>query len=226
MKINILQLLQGAKKATGIVVIIDVFRAFSLEAYLIHQNAKEIIPVGKKEIAYEYKEKDPSIVLIGERHGIKLPGFDFGNSPSEIQGISFKNKTIVHTTSAGTQGLTNAIHADEILTGSFVNAKAIAQYIKTKNPEEVSLVCMGWEGKESTEEDTMCAEYIKSLLEEKPYTIDTDLLKRTSGAKFFDVKQNEIFPRQDFYLCVDTDRFPFVLKYEKGKIQKIEVVTK
>ena len=55
MKINILQLLQGAKKATGIVVIIDVFRAFSLEAYLIHQNAKEIIPVGKKEIAYEYK---------------------------------------------------------------------------------------------------------------------------------------------------------------------------
>ena len=95
-----------------------------------------------------------------------------------------------------------------------------------KKPRPMASKNIIWEGKESTEEDTMCAEYIKSLLEEKPYTIDTDLLKRTSGAKFFDVKQNEIFPQQDFYLCVDTDRFPFVLKYEKGKIQKIEVVTK
>ncbi len=54
-------------------------------------------------------------------------------------------KRIIHTTSAGTQGITNASHADEIITGSLVNAKAIAAYIKQKNPEEVSLVCMGWQ---------------------------------------------------------------------------------
>ena len=78
-------------------------------------------------------------------------------------------KRIIHTTSAGTQGVTNASHADEIITGSLVNAKAIAAYIKQKNPEEVSLVCMGWQCERDTAEDVLCAEYIKSLLEDKPY---------------------------------------------------------
>ncbi len=45
MEINILQLAQGAKHATGITIIIDVFRAFSLEAYLFHNECKEVFAV-------------------------------------------------------------------------------------------------------------------------------------------------------------------------------------
>lgn len=223
MKVEIYQLIEGARQAKGLTVIIDVFRAFSLEAYLIAQNAKQIIPVASKELAYSYKEKDPSIVLIGERHGVILPGFDYGNSPSQVKNISFENQVIVHTTSAGTQGLANAIHANEILTGSFVNAKAIASYIESKNPEEVSLVCMGWEGNQETQEDTMCAQYIKSLLEHREYKVDIDFLKKTSGAKFFDPNQIDVFPTEDFFMCTKLDIFPFVLKYEDGIIHRIDI---
>ena len=53
MNIEIKHLIEGAKEAKGIVVIIDVFRAFSVEAYLANNNAYRIYPVGDKEIAYK-----------------------------------------------------------------------------------------------------------------------------------------------------------------------------
>lgn len=217
MKINILQLVEGAKKATGLTVVIDVFRAMSLEAYLFSKGAEKVIPVGDVELAYKLKEENPDFVLAGERGGKILPGFDMGNSPSELQNADVSGKTVVHTTSAGTQGIANALGADEIIGGSLLTAKAIAKYIKEKNPKEVSLVCMGYAGVSETEEDTLCAEYIKSLLEDKPFDMESgiQLVKKTSGAKFFDPEQNEVFPEKDFGLCTRTDCFDFILRLNK-----------
>lgn len=217
MKINILQLVEGAKKATGLTVVIDVFRAMSLEAYLFSKGAERVIPVGDVELAYKLKEENPDFVLAGERGGKILPGFDMGNSPSELQNADVSGKTVVHTTSAGTQGIANALGADEIIGGSLLTAKAIAKYIKEKNPKEVSLVCMGYAGVSETEEDTLCAEYIKSLLEDKPFDMESgiQLVKKTSGAKFFDPEQNEVFPEKDFGLCTRTDCFDFILRLNK-----------
>lgn len=230
MNIKILHMVDGAKNATGITVIIDVFRAFTVEAYLMNNGAKKLIPVGDMQIAYDYKEKDDSCILVGERHGIILPGFDYGNSPSQIKDIDFSEKTVIHTTSAGTQGIANAKNADEVLTGSLVNAKAIAQYIINKNPEEVSLVCMGLEAKSQTEEDNLCAYYIKSILEGKPMALEQEIekLKTTSGAKFFDKAQQNVFPEQDFYLSTEVDKFNFILKVNTDSngmncIEKIDV---
>lgn len=225
MKIKILHMVEGAKKARGVTVIIDVFRAFTVEAYLMNNGADKIIPTDDIEKALEYKRHDPNIVLIGERHGVKLPGFDFGNSPSQIENISFKGKTIVHTTSAGTKGIMNAKNSEEILTGSLVNAKAISEYIKLKNPKEVSLVCMGLDALKETEEDNLCACYIKSLLESKNVNIEKEIsdLKNTSGAKFFDERLQEIFPTLDFYLSTELNKFDFVLKYDNGCIKKIKM---
>ena len=212
MKVQILQLVEGARNARGLTVIIDVFRAFSVEAYALAKGAERIIPVGDVELAYRLKEEHPDYVLAGERHGKILPGFDMGNSPSQMRSLSLKGKTVVYTTSAGTQGVANAIYADEILGGSLLNAKATAEYIRQKQPETVSLVCMGLEAVAPTEEDTLCAEYIKSLLENEPMRLDDELedLKRTSGAKFFDPAQQEVFPMEDFFLCTKVDCFDFV----------------
>ncbi len=232
MDIKILQLIEGAKQATGLTVIIDVFRAFSVEACLVDLGAKRIYPIGDKQIAYDQKQKDNSLVLIGERKGVILPGFDFGNSPSQIisSGFDFKGKTVLHTTSAGTQGIANAKNATEILTGSLVNAKAIARYIKKKNPSEVSLVCMGLEAKAPIEEDTLCANYIKALLEEKDFDIEseTEKLKYSSGAKFFDKDLQNVFPQDDFYFCTKANSFDFVLKLTKDEngldyVEKINI---
>lgn len=57
MNIRVLHMVEGAKQATGCVVIIDVFRAFSVEAYLMNNGAGKIIPVGDKQIAYDLKKK-------------------------------------------------------------------------------------------------------------------------------------------------------------------------
>ncbi|MBQ3562248.1 MAG: 2-phosphosulfolactate phosphatase [Clostridia bacterium] len=229
MNIQILHLIEGAKKASGVTVIIDVSRAFTVEAYLANNNAEKIIPVGDINFAYNYKKEHPQAVLIGERGGKICEGFDYGNSPSQIKDIDFSGKTIIHTTSAGTQGIANAKNADVILTGSLVNAKAVARYIKQLNPENVSLVCMGLEAKAETEEDTLCAEYIKSILEGNGFDLEkgVESLKYTSGAKFFD-EQNDIFPEEDFHLSTKADIFNFVLRVEKDEnglnyVKKIEV---
>ncbi len=227
MKIQILQLVEGAKKAEGLTVVIDVFRAFSVEAYLFSKGAKKVMPVGDVDFAYQLKKENPQFLLAGERHGKILPGFDFGNSPSQLSEIDIDGKTVVHTTSAGTQGIANAVNADEILGAALVNAKATAEYIKKVNPETVSLVCMGLEALAPTEEDTLCAMYIKSLLEGTSIDMPAEIesLKHTSGAKFFDPAQNDVFPRDDFGMCTKLDKFDFVLKLVKPE-NEIPYMTK
>ena len=221
MKINILHLIEGAKQAEGLTVIIDVFRAISLECYLYDMGVKEIRPIGSVEDAFALNKQLPESVLIGERHGKKCEGFDFGNSPSTVLPEAVKGKTILHTTSAGTQGIVNATGASEIITGSLVNAKAVAEYIKKRNPEVVSLVCMGNEGVRPAAEDELCAEYIKSLLEGAELTEFAQRvadLQKYGGEHFFDENRQEIYPKEDFFLCVQYDKFPFVIHVEKDEI--------
>ncbi len=229
-KVNILHLIEGAKQAEGLTVIIDVFRAFSLECYLYDMGVKEIRPIGSVESAFELHNEIPDSVLIGERNGMKCDGFDFGNSPSTVIREAVAGKTILHTTSAGTQGIVNATKATEIITGSLVNAKAVAEYIKKKKPQTVSLVCMGNGGVRPAAEDELCAEYIKSLVEgvELPeFEKRVADLQYHGGDHFFDENRQEIYPKEDFFMCIKYDKFPFVIHVEqdeKGFITRREYV--
>ena len=101
MKINIYNLIEGARIAKGLVVIIDVFRAFSVECYIMDKNPNKLYAVGDKDIAYNYKLNHKDAILVGERHGIMLEGFDYGNSPSQIENENLSNKTIIHTFFSG-----------------------------------------------------------------------------------------------------------------------------
>jgi len=172
MNIKILQLFEGAEKAIGLTVIIDVFRAFSTVCYIYNNNVEKIIPTDTIESVYELKKQYPNAILLGEKKGIMPEGFDYGNSPTKISQIDFKDKTIIQRTSSGTRGLIKAVNADEIITGSFVNAQAIINYIKKQNPKDVSLVAMGAGGKRIADEDQLCAKYIKNALEGKPNNFD------------------------------------------------------
>lgn len=216
MNIRILELIDGAKAAVGLTVIIDVFRAMTVEAYVMNNGAEKLLPMGTLDEAYEYKKTHPEALLIGERGGKMCDGFDFGNSPSAVKNFDFTGKTVVHTTSAGTQGIINAKNATEILTGSIVNARAIAKYIKEKNPTDVSLVCMGLAGEKPTREDTLCAEYIKSLIEGNPIDLTQGIeeCKTDDGAKFFNPETQDVFPEEDFWLSLEADRFNFALGVE------------
>ena len=207
MDVQILHMIEGAKKAEGLTVVIDVFRAFSLECYLMARGAGRILPVGSKERAYV------------------LPGFDYGNSPSQTEHADLRGKTIVHTTSAGTQGVANALHADEILTGSLVNARAVARYIRKKGYEKVSLVCMGLEGLEDAPEDVLCGRYIKGILEGQEPDMRKELetlRKDPTVQRFFD-PENQVFPEADYWMCTEVDRFDFVLRVDRLEEDVFEV---
>lgn len=214
MQIDILQLTDGAKRALGTTVVIDVFRAFSTACYLMAAGARQILPVEQVEEAIHWKNLFPEAILLGERHERKVPGFDFGNSPTHILNHDFSGKTIIMTTSSGTKGLMNAREADERLTGSFVNAGAIIRYIRAQNPARVSLVCMGYEGHRITQEDTFLARHIKAGLLNQPSDfaqMKADL-RIGDGARLLDPANHEWSPATDFELCLDLDRFGFVLK--------------
>jgi 2-phosphosulfolactate phosphatase len=217
MKISILHLTEGAKNAEGLTVVIDVFRAFSLECYLYANGAKLIIPVLEISEALALKEKNPDFLLIGERNEIMVEGFNFGNSPFQIINEDLTGKTIVHSTSAGTRGIINATRATEIITGSFVNAGAIIRYIQKVNPQKVSLVCMGYSAVTKTEEDTLCAEYIYNKLNGlyMDFNKIVNKIRQTSGKRFFDPAKADYCPSEDFNLCLDLDRFDFIIRAEK-----------
>jgi 2-phosphosulfolactate phosphatase len=216
MKIDILQLVKGARDARGLTIVIDVFRAFSAACYVAGNGARQIICSGGVETAFSLKAEHPDYLLMGERNERMVEGFDYGNSPFQVESLNFKGKTVVQTTSAGTQGLVNAIHADEILTGSFVNVDAIVNHIRRRSPAQVSLVCMGYAARHPIEEDTLCAEYIRmKLLGETPeYQEMTETIRRTSGKRFFVAGHQDYAPSTDFYLCLDLNRFNFILRAE------------
>ncbi|MFW6308612.1 MAG: 2-phosphosulfolactate phosphatase, partial [bacterium] len=198
-----------------LVVVIDVFRAFSTACYLFAAGTEKIIAVGDVEVAYELQQKNPSYILVGEREGRILPGFDFGNSPSRIKDIDFTVKTVVLTTSAGTQGIIKASNAEEIITASFVNSGAVVKYITEVAPEKLSLVAMGIGGQKSAPEDVFCAQYIKNSLQGQkqtpPFSEIISRLKQSSGQRFFD-ENLDWSPEKDFQLCLVRDKFDFVLQ--------------
>lgn len=216
MKIEILEFVEGARKAKGVAVIIDVFRAFSVGCYAFDAGAVRIIAAAGVDDAFQLKKKYINSVLVGEREEKKIEGFDFGNSPTEIIKTDLHGKTVIHTTTAGTKGLVNAVNADVVITGSFVNTGAIVRYIKAINPEHVSLVAMGYRATLSAEEDLLCAELIADGLNDKSNISEKRIsdLQNTSGKRFFNPDNIDFSPPTDFFLCTMRDRFNFVLKAE------------
>ncbi len=218
MHIEILDLLEGARNAKGLVVVIDVFRAFSTACYASDKGAGPIYPVGDIDTAYQLKEQMPNALLVGERDERMPPGFDYGNSPYHLMVGDIGGRAVVHTTSSGTQGIANALQADEIITGSFVNAGAIVRYIQHRKPSNVSLVCMGYACNYPTDEDTLCAVYIQNCLLGIHSDFDAmrSKIRSGSGARFFAPESQSWAPQEDFELCLDLNRFDFVLRAHKN----------
>jgi 2-phosphosulfolactate phosphatase len=224
MEVRRLSLLEGAHRASGTAVIIDVFRAFTTAAFVMANGAETIIPVGTVEEALELRQRNPKWIVMGEVHGHKVSGFDYGNSPDEVSRVDFTGRTVIQRTSSGVQGILAASGTDEVLLGSFVTAEATIKYIKRKNPAVVSLVAMGWEGEYKAIEDELCAEYLEERLHVK-HPDFANMTKRIradpQGAKFFDPTQTS-FRAGDYHAAMSLDRFSFALRVNKGPPIRVE----
>jgi 2-phosphosulfolactate phosphatase len=226
MKIEVLEFASGAKSAGGAVVIIDVFRAFSTACYAYDSGAIRVIAAGDPAKAFELRKIYRHSVLAGERNEMKIEGFDFGNSPTEIIRSDLSGKFLILTTTAGTTGLMNASGAGVLLAAGLVNAGATAEYLRSLDPPVVTLVAMGYRGTISADEDLICAAMIKSRLmgQTDDFSMQISELRYGAGMRFFDPSNLDFSPPTDFFLCTMADRFNFVLKAEKRSDGNIDLI--
>ncbi len=141
----------------GVAVVIDVLRASTTIAQALAAGAEAVMPFGEVADAKAYAANLPpgSFLLGGERGGVRIEGFDLGNSPLEYTPDMVSGRTVLFTTTNGTKALKQCELAERIVIGSFANMDAIAKEVgETSLP--VHLVCAGTEGAMSAE-DVLCA---------------------------------------------------------------------
>jgi 2-phosphosulfolactate phosphatase len=213
---------RGAEEAEGLTVIIDVFRAFTCAPLFFHFGAQRLILNTDPDKSLGLKRKNPEFILVGEINEVPIKGADLGNSPSHIiqRGKAyFKDKTVVHRTTAGVTGVSSAYdRADEIILGSFVMAKAVADHIIKKGPERVTLVAMGDRAQRKAPEDEICADYLEYLLAGRPYNpvkAFKDIVFQQTAQKFIQGTKKYL-PREDPVICLQRDLFDFVLTVKRS----------
>ena len=180
--------IKNIKLAGKLVVIIDVLRASSTIVTALANGCRGFIPIlspdqAKKKAQQFEKER---VLLGGEREGIKIDGFDLGNSPREYKREAVKDKTIIFSTTNGVKTLEMVKGAHRIIIGSFLNLQAVCNYC-TNYKGDISIICAGKEGRFSLE-DTACAGMIiNSLRDVFPVAcqeVDVNLTARLLYEKF------------------------------------------
>ncbi len=213
--ISIGSFVEAARKATGTAVIIDVFRAFTTAAVALANGAARIIMVGDLETALALRERKVGRFAMGERHGLRPRGFDFGNSPAEILGVRLDVETLIQTTSNGTRGVLAAGSAKRIYAGSLVTAEATVRAILKGSEAPVSLIAMGEAEQRRADEDELCAFYLRSrLIGRHPDPEALCRLIRTMSR----CADSENLSREDVDCCLALNAQPFAIRVsgEKG----------
>lgn len=150
----------------SIVVVIDILRATTAICTAFQNGVKEIIPVATVKEAEEYKKKG---FLVGaERNGMKLDGFDFGNSPYDYIGNYLKNKTIVLTTTNGTQAINTSKDAYKVVIGAFTNITVLCHWL-LQQEKNILLLCSGWKNRFNMEDSVFAGAVVSRLTKEKHY---------------------------------------------------------
>lgn len=154
-------------------VVFDVLRATSSIITALANGASSIRPVATIEEALREKEQDDSVLLAGERNGMRITSgltggveFNLGNSPREFVRSRVEGKRIVMTTTNGTRALRACLGAREILAGSFLNLSAVANHLRDGQVEDLLLICSGT-NEEASYEDLLGAGALASSVWEQ-----------------------------------------------------------
>ncbi|MFU8812185.1 MAG: 2-phosphosulfolactate phosphatase [Balneolaceae bacterium] len=134
-------------------VIIDVLRASSTIITALGNGAKGVIPVSDMAEASRISQSVDSdnLLLCGEKDGVKIEGYDLGNSPLEYTREMVADKTLVFNTTNGTKAISKSLAAKHLLIAGFLNLSAVVNRLKATE-HDVVLVCAGWRGRLSLED--------------------------------------------------------------------------
>lgn len=145
----------------AIVVVIDILRATSAITTAFFNGVTKMIPVSTVEEALKYKQE--GYLVAAERNAQIVEGFDLGNSPFGYMSTKLKGKTIVITTTNGTQAISVAKDAGKVIIGSFLNLDAVVDYLK-KEKKNVIFLCAGWKNKFNLEDTLYAGAVSESLI--------------------------------------------------------------
>ena len=210
--------LDDCHRADGLVVVVDVIRAFTTAAHVLERGAREIWPVARVEEAFALRDGHPDVLLIGEQGGRRIDGFDAGNSPSQLDGVDFSGRVVVQRTSAGTQGIACSVGAERMLAASFVCASATVRAIRALGADRVTFVITGTTGGRDGDEDRACADLLAASLRSgrpSPHEPFLERVARSDAARLFRDPGDPDFPPADLDAVTDVDRFDFALRVER-----------
>lgn len=197
-----------------IVVVIDVLRAFTVQPWMFARGATRILAVADATEAIRLREEVlPDAVLAGEEGGEQLEGFDLGNSPVQVQGTDLTGRTVIHRTSAGTQGLARTAGSGLVLAASFVTATATARVLAAAAPRRVSFVITGASLGRDGDEDLAAAELIAARLSGRdvdPAPYLARVAQSDAGRNFVAGEPDWATPA-DLAACIELDRFGHAL---------------
>ncbi len=238
-----------ASEARGVVIVIDVIRAFSVAAYALAGGAQALWLVRTVEEAFALRERNPEVLLsgtppqqgkqepktllIGEVGGRLIPGFDLNNSPALMIVSDVRGRILVQRTGAGTQGALAVANAAHILLSSLVNARATAIYARVLAESTEGIVTLhpteGGLDNGEPGEDQVCADYIEALLrgrEDAQELLNSAIARLRVAGRFETWQQGEPdFPAEDIPLVLDVDRFDFAMvgtRKQWGEITYVE----
>jgi 2-phosphosulfolactate phosphatase len=223
---------RDADQARGVVVVIDVLRAFTVSAYALAGGARELLLVRTVEEALALRAgRYPNAILAGEVEGWLIPGFDLNNSPVMMQSADVRSRRVIQRTGAGTQGAVNARHATRLLVGSLVTARATAAYAAQLARElgaPITLVPTADPTLEMREaiEDEVCAAYLEALLQTRAdaETILTNGISQLEANERLGIWSQGLddFPAGDVPAALAANRFPFAMEGQRQTVAGIE----
>ena len=198
----------------GVVIIVDVLRAYTTAAVALSRGAQKIVLVAEVDEALELRRDSVGELCMGEVGGMRPEGFDFGNSPSQLSQADVQGKTIIQSTRAGTVGMNAAEGAEHLYGGSLAVASATVDAVRRLNPPLVTVVAMGSEGRIRTDEDEQCALFLRNLLQGVVPDHDSvrSLVLAGSEARKYGNPATPHFPFEDRDMAVTIDSHNFAIR--------------
>lgn len=198
----------------GVVVVVDVLRAFSTAAYAFAAGARAMVAAHAiAEVEGLRRELAPALTVGALPGGLPVPGLDHGNSPSSIAALDLTGLTLIEYTAGGVRGLLECDRAEAVLATSLLCARATADYLQQLQPALVTFVITGLWTDRDGDEDHACADLIEAHLRgERPNPAPFEARVRQSDfGRRFGRPEHPYLPQADLDLCAVADRFDFAM---------------
>ena len=223
-----------AVKRNDIAIVIDALRCSSTIITAITNDVREVIPVETLDEAFKLRSNDSNIILVGERKGQKIDGFDLDNSPLEFITNEFRGKRIVITTTNGTSAIKQVEKCPMVLIGAFMNSNEVSKkaLILAKKYQTGITILLAGRNHNFFLEDFLCAGLLSSKFKYananlSDHALASMLSWERAECNIREIVKNsqhgrdliEIGLEKDVDFCLNIDAFSVVPYLERNSIK-------